>query len=86
MMANQPAEGTEGLSDEQIVQLGAGAGSDSKTFEQCVVGGTYSDWAGQNTDAAADRGVQGTPTVYVDGEVIPALSVEALTAAIENVD
>lgn len=32
----------------------------------------------------ADRGVQGTPTVYVDGEVLAALSLEALVAAIEN--
>jgi protein-disulfide isomerase len=84
MMTNQPAEGTAGLSDEQIVQLGVSAGLDGETFEQCVADGTYIDWAGENTGAAADRGVQGTPTVYVDGEVLAALSVEALVAAIEN--
>ena len=33
---------------------------------------------------ALTGGVQGTPTVYVDGEVLAALSVEALVAAIEN--
>ena len=86
MMANQPAEGTEGLSDQQIVQLAASAGLTGEAFEQCVADGTYADWAGENTNAAADRGVQGTPTVYVDGQELPALSLEALVTAIENAD
>ncbi|HEX6234174.1 MAG TPA: thioredoxin domain-containing protein [Jiangellaceae bacterium] len=84
MMANQPAEGTTGLSDDQIVQLGTSAGLDGATFGQCVADGTYTDWAGENTNTAVDRGVQGTPTVYVDGEQLTTLSVDELIGAIEN--
>jgi protein-disulfide isomerase len=35
---------------------------------------------------AADRGVQGTPTVFVDDTMLDDLSIETLTAAIDTAE
>lgn len=83
MFANQPREGGEGLTDEQIIALGDSVGL-GEEFAQCVQDGTYRDWADQNTNVAADRGVQGTPTVFVDGQKLEQLSVDSLVAAIDK--
>jgi protein-disulfide isomerase len=83
MMANQPPENSAGLSDDQIIQIGAGAGLSGAEFGQCVHDQAYRDWATRSTDAAFDRGVQGTPTVFVAGTRLEQLSVEDLSAAID---
>ena len=76
---NQPPEGTSGLSDEQLVRLGLRSGLD-ENFGICVVNGVYVDWAEYITALAAARGVNGTPSVYVDGVGVPA-SARAITEA-----
>lgn len=83
MMANQPAEGSAGLSDDEMVQIGAGAGLTDADFGQCVRDGTHRDWATANTETATARGVQSTPTVFVDGVRLESVSVSSLVAAID---
>lgn len=83
MMDNQPPERTAGLSDDEIVAIGAGVGLSESSFGQCVRDGRYRDWAGTNTEAGARRGVQGTPTVYVAGQLLPEPTLERLTAAVD---
>jgi protein-disulfide isomerase len=83
MMAHQPPEGSAGLSDDEIIQIAAGAGLPGSEFVQCVRDRTYRDWVVSNTDAASDRGVTGTPTVFVNGEKLEPHSVEMLVAAVE---
>jgi protein-disulfide isomerase len=83
MMAGQPPEGSAGLTDDEIVQIGAGAGLTGPGFGECVRDGSYRDWVVRTTDAASDRGVSGTPTVFVNGEQLELSSVEEFTAAIE---
>jgi protein-disulfide isomerase len=71
LFANQPAEGTTGLGNDELVALSGGADS----IADCVRGGRYEAWAQQNTaDALAGPipgsnlpALQGTPTVLVDG-------------------
>jgi protein-disulfide isomerase len=84
MLANQPPEGGAGLTDAEIVQIGAAAGGGltGPGFDQCVRGGAYRDWVRGATDAALDRGVTGTPTVFVAGARLDPLSVGALVAAV----
>jgi protein-disulfide isomerase len=69
LYANQPPEGGSGLSNQQLIALGqqAGAGAD---FAQCVNANTYAGWTKSLTDAASKAGVNGTPTVMVNGTVI----------------
>lgn len=83
MMAAQPPEGSAGLSNDEIVEVAAGAGVTGEGFARCVRDEPYRDWVGANTDAAFARGVRGTPTVYVDGALLTELSLAGLTAAID---
>jgi Thioredoxin len=76
---SQPPEGSDGLNDEELVQLGLQSGLD-EAFGSCVRAGKYLGWAEYVTAIAIARGVNGTPSVYVDGMGVPA-SADAITAA-----
>lgn len=76
---NQPPEGSDGLNDEELVQLGLQSGLD-EAFGPCVRAGKYLAWAEYVTAMAVARGVNGTPSVYVDGMGVPA-SADAIMAA-----
>lgn len=79
LYANQPPENSAGLTDAQLVALAKQAGAPD-SVAQCVTDGTYRGWADGVTDAASKAGVNGTPTVLVDGRRV-ALTDEALQAA-----
>jgi protein-disulfide isomerase len=64
---NQPAEGSDGLDDAKLVELGRTAGITDSAFSDAVTGGTYRGWATRVTEAASAKGVTGTPTVLVNG-------------------
>jgi protein-disulfide isomerase len=83
LFANQPAEGSAGLTDDQLIELGGPVGLNAPSFAQCVRGGNYGDWV-SNVDAmAARRGVNSTPAVFVDGTLLEQPTVQALIAAID---
>ena len=70
LYANQPAEGSDGLTDAKLVQLGASVGLTGPGFADAVRGRTYDAWAGQVTETFARRGYTGTPTVVVGGRQV----------------
>ena len=82
LFANQPAEGSAGLTDDQLIDLGGAAGLNAPSFAQCVRQGKYVGWVGNVNQQAAKRGVNATPTVFVNGKELPAPTAEALTAAV----
>jgi protein-disulfide isomerase len=84
LFARQPAEGSAGLSDDELISIGTSMGLDQDTFGSCVREGTYRSWTEHVTDAASGRGVTGTPTVLVAGAPVQASS-EAITAAVQAV-
>jgi protein-disulfide isomerase len=67
----QPAEGTSGLTDDELAELSTNADS----IRDCIDGGDYLAWAQRNTERALTgpiegaeiSSIQGTPTVLVDG-------------------
>jgi protein-disulfide isomerase len=71
LYANQPAENTEGLTDEELIAIGmddVGLGAD---WQSCVEDETYRGWVQEgNASATGDQGVSGTPTAKVNGEVV----------------
>lgn len=71
MFANQPAEGSEGLTDEQILQIASGVGVTG--IDSCVNDGTYKGYVTAMTEktpvAPGAQGI-GTPTIAINGEVI----------------
>ncbi|MFC9354870.1 DsbA family protein [Arthrobacter sp. NPDC057013] len=62
----QPAEGSAGLSDDELKKLATDVGA--KSIDSCVENKTYRPWVKYTTQEAAAIGVTGTPTVLVDGK------------------
>jgi protein-disulfide isomerase len=70
LFANQPEEGSAGLTDGKLADLAAQAGADKSAVEKCQQAGTYDDWVKNVTDQASKDGIQGTPTYFVDGKKV----------------
>lgn len=82
LFANQPPEGSAGLSDEELIQLALRNGLD-EGFARCVRAGAHIEWSEYVTARATARGVSGTPTVLVEGMAVPA-SAAAIAAAVQG--
>jgi protein-disulfide isomerase len=67
---NQPAEGSSGRPDSQLIDWGKQAGITSADFSTCVTSDQHKDLVAGVTDAASKRGVNGTPTVFVNGKQV----------------
>ncbi|HEX4188498.1 MAG TPA: thioredoxin domain-containing protein [Solirubrobacteraceae bacterium] len=84
LFANQPEEGGPGLSDEELAQLGLALDMDP-AFAGCIGEHRYIEWAGFVTRRATERGVTGTPSVFVDGVPVPANG-RLITSALEQLE
>jgi protein-disulfide isomerase len=84
LFANQPPEGGPGLTDDQLLELGATVGLIQPAFIRCVPEHPYVPWANRVTQQAFARGVSGTPTTLVDGVPVPA-NARAIAAAVASV-
>jgi protein-disulfide isomerase len=84
LFANQPPEGGPGLSDEELVRLGAAVGIQDGAFPGCVLGHMYLLWTRYVTERAVARGISGTPSVFVEGVGVPAnpLTIAAAVASV----
>ena len=72
LFALQPEEGGPGLSDQQLVAIGVEVGLPAESFGACVMAHRYLDWTAFVTERAVERGVSGTPSVFVAGTPVPA--------------
>lgn len=82
MYSHQPEEGSNGLTDSQIISTAKAGGVTSPGFESCVKAKKYVKWVPHVTDQASSvRKVNATPTVFVNGKQIES-SVDALNKAI----
>ena len=84
VFAAQGAE-SEPFTNEALIAIGASIGIDAPEFEACVNDGTYLGWA-DNLDAAqVEAGVTGTPTIFLNGELVdlPDFEPQSLLDAIE---
>jgi protein-disulfide isomerase len=89
LFANQPAEGSSGLSDQKILSVLKGAGASSDAITQCVKSQEFATWVGDitartrnttlpNSTVTTQANGLGTPTVIVNGKLY-AGSANALT-------
>lgn len=80
MFANQPAENSAGLSDEEIAALAVGAGVSQDVADKIAAGGgEFATWVAAATAQGTLDGVTGTPTVMINGTKTAA-DVDLLTA------
>jgi protein-disulfide isomerase len=82
LFARQPAEGSAGLSDGELTSIGTSVGLSESSFGQCVNDGKYKPWVGSISNAASASGVNGTPTVKVNGTQVTDLTPAGLNAAV----
>ncbi len=68
LFANQPAENSSGLSDDQLKALAVEAGA-SPELAASITKLSYRSWVESATQAAFADGVKGTPTVKINGTV-----------------
>lgn len=85
LYADQPEEGTEGLSDDELASVAGDAGVPGDVVDR-FTDDTYEAWVAAVTAEAFDSGVTGTPTIKIDGEVFEGdpYTVGDLTQAIES--
>lgn len=66
LYANQPAEGSSGLTDQQLADFATRAGA-SADVAASLSRETYTSWVEQSTQQAFGSGIKQTPTVKIDG-------------------
>lgn len=84
LYANQPEEQSAGLTDAELTSLAVGVGAPESKVKACIADGKYKAWVKATTDATmGHNGVQGTPTVYVDGTAVDK-SPDVIRAAVKD--
>lgn len=71
LYANQPAEGSTGLTDEQLIEIAGSVGAEG--IDACVTEQRYSGFVSsmtQQTPPNPETGRVGTPTVLLNGEFL----------------
>lgn len=69
LFANQPEEGTDGPSDDELIAAAVAAGADESSIRPAVEDKAFAQWIENATDQMSTEGVKGTPTVFIDGEL-----------------
>ena len=73
VFAMQPSKEGDGFTDQQLLDLGKKVGIEGDsytTFETCVTSAKYKSWAQNSQLHAQDRGVQGTPSFFLNDKLI----------------
>lgn len=65
MFASQPAENSDGLTNDEVAAIAAGAGV-SAEGQTCIKEERFTGFAAKVTEKAGKEGVGGTPTVFVN--------------------
>lgn len=81
LFANQPAPGSAGLTDDQLIDVAGPVGLIQPSFAACVRDQRYRDWLAIGNAAAARREVR-APAVFVDDTPLARPTAEAILSAI----
>ena len=85
LFEHQPSEGSDGLSDSQLVDYAVQAGAKRADVEQAIKDRKFSQWVVNGTnDASKNHGVTGTPTVLVDGQQVTGQTMQQLSANVKQ--
>lgn len=67
LFANQPSEGSSGLTDAQLADFATQAGASPEVVAK-IADLSYTGWIDELTQQAFNSGITGTPTVKINGE------------------
>jgi protein-disulfide isomerase len=65
---NQPEEGSAGVPDSTLVDWAVQAGAKESEVKPLIEGNVYHQWVVNATDQMSKDGVNGTPTVFINGK------------------
>jgi protein-disulfide isomerase len=83
LFAQQGPENSGTFSTAKLLSIGRQVGVSDQRFVDGVRKGSYDAWVAKSTDDASRRGVNQTPTVLVDGQIVPAaITAQGLQAAV----
>jgi protein-disulfide isomerase len=82
LFANQPAAGSAGLSDDELMEIAGPVGLNAPSFAACLRDQRYRDWIAVVDSSAALRGVSAPPAIFVNGTRIDRPTPAALMAAV----
>jgi protein-disulfide isomerase len=85
LYAHQPEEGTAGPSNADLVDLAVQAGASESAVKDGIEGGEFDQWVTNTRDEMSKNGVNGTPTVLVDGKQAGATLGDSVDAALAAV-
>ena len=80
---NQPSESGPFPDNQDLLDLAVEAGAEEDAVSEGILEVTMRDWVDDATAAAIEAGVQGTPTVILDGEVVSGQPQDILDAVLE---
>ncbi len=83
---NQPSESGPFPDNQDLLDLAVEAGAEEDAVSEGILEVTMRDWVDDATAAAIEAGVQGTPTVILDGEVVQGQPQDILDAVLEATD
>lgn len=88
IFANAPSVEGAGWTDLELKLFGAGVGiTNTERFDDCVDSGKYFEWVANSNKYSFDAGVEGTPTIWLNGQQLPDsafTSVETFLAAVRG--
>jgi protein-disulfide isomerase len=84
LFEHQPAEGSAGLSDAQLVDYAVQAGAKASKVRPGIDDLRFEQWVGNVTDRASKDGVTGTPTVRIDGKTLEYQTTDELVAEVDK--
>lgn len=70
MFEKQPAEGSAGLTDDQLIEIATSAGYTDPSVAQCIKDNSYNKYIEAKTNDVLKSGIQSTPSVFVNGKQI----------------
>ena len=82
LFANQPAEGGPGPEDDQLIHYAVQAGAEEAAIREPIEDKVYEQWIKNATEQMSKNGVNGTPTVLIDGEQVEGTPQEAIDAVL----
>ena len=85
LFENQPAEGCAGLTDDQLIEYAVQAGADEDAVRGPIEDRKFHQWVVNATDQMSKDGVNGTPTVLIDGKPAGSTPQESAQAVLDAV-